>query len=124
MSHIIPWLISCIVALFFTWLISLCITESLKPHEVRNWETGKPIFDRPVTEEYAKSIKHQIENAMVRRDIISRRPPGIGAAITYFGLWLLTDPIKIALFIVFAVVSRKIFKRIESQMYQEKHREQ
>jgi hypothetical protein len=120
---LLTWSLCIGSGLFLTWVASRGITEALTPHEVKNWEAGRPIFDRPVTEAYAKSIQHEILAEKDRRDIMSRTDPGIAAAITNLGLWLLSDPIKIILLIVFTILSRKGLRMIAVQVEQETHQE-
>jgi hypothetical protein len=68
LSFIIGLNLSCLVVttLVTPWL------NFLEAPEIRNYEAGRPVFDHPVTETYAKVMQKQLEEKIQRDGILKR----------------------------------------------------
>jgi hypothetical protein len=54
------------------WAASSALQYILEPREIRNFVDGQPLFDRPVTEAYARTVSQQLQEKLYRKSVMLR----------------------------------------------------
>jgi hypothetical protein len=54
------------------WAFSSLLSYQLEAPEVRNYVPGKPLFDKPRTEDYARAVSTAIKDKLNREAVLQR----------------------------------------------------
>jgi hypothetical protein len=108
------WLSFFVVGLLLAWLTSASLRYMLEAPEIRNYEPGRPVFDHPVSETYAKIVTRQLNEKLIRESIISRSEannPVIVNLATRLVAFLL-DPINLLFTLMFTFAVRLVVRLV------------
>lgn len=101
------------IGLMLAWAASRALGYALEPPEIRNYVPGKPLFDRPVTEEYAREVSAELREKIDREGVIRRfdAAHSFPVIVATDLLAFLLDPINLAMAIVFSLLARFAIRR-------------
>ncbi|HEY5071491.1 MAG TPA: hypothetical protein VII63_05605 [Caulobacteraceae bacterium] len=110
MPRALRWVIALLGGIAIAWPISLALTDALKPREVKNWEAGRPVFDRQLPQSVAEGLVQDIQRERRVRQIEARAP---NEATIVMGRFLvsLPDPIDLAILAFVTFVIAKLLPR-------------
>jgi len=99
------------IGVLLAWFASQAIIYALEPPEIRNYEAGRPVFDHPVPESYAKLVGQQLRKKIRADAILARTPWPDRLALTL--VVFLTDPINLLLTALFSWFGYFLVSRLQ-----------